>query len=229
MRICVEVDLEAGLPEAVKLKVGAWQHYQKLDYEQLPFKCRSCHEYGHFQRNCPKAQSADKTDGEGWQQPKKSKANLKPKEKKNTGPAPIPQATNEALEAQTANTAACNRVEAQEEQSSDPKDKRKGEATADPEAPEGPTKEKDTDEEHISLASESEEESDDEDSGTSSSQITPKKSTRGRKSKKKEREEKTYLDVLQGSQKTLKGMVNTRNTKKQGRAQKGATASQPSK
>ena len=32
-RICVEVDLEAGLPEAVKLTVGSWQHYQKLDYE----------------------------------------------------------------------------------------------------------------------------------------------------------------------------------------------------
>ena len=47
-RICVEVDLEAGLPEAVKLKVGDQHHYQKLDYEQLPFKCRHCHEHGHF-------------------------------------------------------------------------------------------------------------------------------------------------------------------------------------
>jgi hypothetical protein len=54
-RICVEVDLEVGLPEAVKLKVGEWQHLQKLDYEQLPFKCRGCHDYGHFQRNCPKS------------------------------------------------------------------------------------------------------------------------------------------------------------------------------
>ena len=26
-RICVEVDLEAGLPEAVKLSVGSWTHY----------------------------------------------------------------------------------------------------------------------------------------------------------------------------------------------------------
>jgi hypothetical protein len=64
---------------------------------------------------------------------------------------------------------------------------------------------------------------------TSSSQATPKKSTRGRKSKKKEREEKTYLDVLQGSQKTLKGIINTRNTRKQGQAPKGATTSQASK
>ena len=32
-RICVEVDLEAGLPEAIKLTVGSWSHFQKLDYE----------------------------------------------------------------------------------------------------------------------------------------------------------------------------------------------------
>jgi hypothetical protein len=53
-RICVEVDLKAGLPEAVNLTVGSWKHYKKLDYEQLPFKCRNCHEHGHFQWNYPK-------------------------------------------------------------------------------------------------------------------------------------------------------------------------------
>ena len=37
-RICVEVDLEAGLPEAVKISLGSWSHYQKVDYEHLPFK-----------------------------------------------------------------------------------------------------------------------------------------------------------------------------------------------
>jgi hypothetical protein len=52
-RICVEVDLEVGLPEAIKIKVGNWTHLQKLDYEQLPFKCRKCHVYGHFARGCP--------------------------------------------------------------------------------------------------------------------------------------------------------------------------------
>ena len=39
-RICVEVDLEVGLPEAINLKVADWSHFQELDYEQLPFKCR---------------------------------------------------------------------------------------------------------------------------------------------------------------------------------------------
>jgi hypothetical protein len=77
----VEVDLEVGLPEAVKLKVGDWQHFQKLDYEQLPFKCRGCHEYGHFQRNCPKNPNQEKEEGEGWQQAKKGKTMTKPKEK----------------------------------------------------------------------------------------------------------------------------------------------------
>ena len=53
-RICMEVDLEANLPKVVKLTVGAWYHFQKMDYEQLPFKCRGCHEYGNLLRNCHK-------------------------------------------------------------------------------------------------------------------------------------------------------------------------------
>ena len=81
-RICVEVDLDAGLPEAVKLKVGDWLYYQKLDYEQLPFKCRQCHEHCHFQRNCPKIQSPE--EGEGWQKVKKGKTNANNPEKRTT-------------------------------------------------------------------------------------------------------------------------------------------------
>jgi hypothetical protein len=81
--ICVEVNLEVGLPEAIKLKVGDWQHYQKLDYEQLPFKCRGCHEYGHFQRNCPKDLNKDKDINEGWQQPRRGRPSSKEK-----GPRP---------------------------------------------------------------------------------------------------------------------------------------------
>jgi hypothetical protein len=37
-RICVEVDLESGLPEAIKLTVGDYHHFQKLNYEKIPFK-----------------------------------------------------------------------------------------------------------------------------------------------------------------------------------------------
>lgn len=72
-------------------------------------------------------------------------------------------------------------------------------------------------------------ESEDGDSESDSSQVIAIKLATGRKSKKKRREEKTYLDVLQGSQKTLKGMMNTKSRRKHGQAPKGATTSQASK
>ena len=51
-----------------------------MDYEHLPFKCRACQEHGHFQRNCPKIQTLEKDEAEGWQKVKKSKAAPKPKD-----------------------------------------------------------------------------------------------------------------------------------------------------
>lgn len=73
-RICVEVDLEIGLPEAIKLIVVGWSHIQELDYEQLPFKCRHCHGYGHFARNCKKKteEESEKEKGKQWTQARKS-------------------------------------------------------------------------------------------------------------------------------------------------------------
>ena len=53
-RIYVEVNLEKGLLEALKLTLGEWSHIQDLDYEQIPFKCNFCHVYGHFGKSCPK-------------------------------------------------------------------------------------------------------------------------------------------------------------------------------
>jgi len=76
-RICVEVDLEVGLPEAIKIKVGSWSHVQILDYEQLPFKCRKCHVHGHFARNCPSNAEPEKGIEEGWNQVKRAKINHK--------------------------------------------------------------------------------------------------------------------------------------------------------
>lgn len=67
-RICVEVDLEVGLPEAIKLIVTDWTHIQELDYEQLPFKCRHFHDYGHFARHCKKkiAEDQENAKDEQW-------------------------------------------------------------------------------------------------------------------------------------------------------------------
>jgi hypothetical protein len=67
-RICVEVDLEEGLPEAINLTVAGWTHVQELDYEQLPFKCRHCHGHGHFAKHCKKKveEQVDKNNGESW-------------------------------------------------------------------------------------------------------------------------------------------------------------------
>ena len=59
---------------------------------------------------------------------------------------------------------------------------------------------------------------------SSSSHATPVNIQRGRKSKKKQREEKSYAYVLQDSQKTLKSMMNTRS--KIAQASKGTAPSQ---
>jgi hypothetical protein len=66
--ICVEVDMEKCLPEAINLTLDNWNYLQQVDYEQLPFKCKICHEYGHFAKHCPKSPPETPTDDvEQWQ------------------------------------------------------------------------------------------------------------------------------------------------------------------
>eukprot|EP00253_Pinus_taeda_P008795 PITA_08795 len=227
-RICVEVDLEVGLPEATKLTVGDWHHFQKLDYEKLPFKCRICHEHGHFQRNCPKAPSGDKVEEEGWKEIKKGKVVSKPNKQKKSGPMGNPQTNSKTIPVSNDGPSSGEKVhtsenhEETEDQSKKVKETEEETAVPLTEADQGGIAGND---EHISLASDSGEESKEKDSNSDSSQITPIKSTRGRKSKKKQREEITYRDVLQGSQKTLKGMMNTRSGRKHNRAPKGVSPS----
>ena len=62
------MDFEKGLPEAVNLFMDGWEHMQKVDYEQLPFKCNKCHEYGHFVKHCPKVvqEILGKNQEQGW-------------------------------------------------------------------------------------------------------------------------------------------------------------------
>jgi len=81
-RICVKVDLARGVPEAIKIKVDEWMHIQQLDYEQIPFKCKVCHEYGHFANRCTTRKMKVKKMKElenKWEQVKKKKtANKQP-------------------------------------------------------------------------------------------------------------------------------------------------------
>ena len=47
------MDLSRELPEAISLNWEDEEWIQPIDYEQLPFRCRLCHEYGHLGRNYP--------------------------------------------------------------------------------------------------------------------------------------------------------------------------------
>ena len=47
-RICVYMDLSKELPEAIKMSWEDEDWVQTLDYEQIPFRCRRCHGYGHL-------------------------------------------------------------------------------------------------------------------------------------------------------------------------------------
>ncbi len=63
-RICVEVDLGKVLQEVIKIKVDQWTHIQQLDYEQILFKCKVCHEYGHFTNRCTKEKEKENENAE---------------------------------------------------------------------------------------------------------------------------------------------------------------------
>ena len=188
-RICVEVDLEAGLPEAVKLSVGSWTHYQKLDYEHLPFKCRNCQEHGHFQRHCPKL-TEEKEDAEGWQKVKKGKNPNSTKSKE--------KVTQESTKGDISKSSSQGRDNEIQIPTSAPEKEEvrayqgPNSSTPHPAIP-SPSKEP------ISLGSETGAESSEEgDTEVSSPSGTPNQPKRGRKSERKRREEQSYKDVVQG-------------------------------
>ena len=60
--IYVEVDLEKGLPEAIKFCIDNWTHIQEVDYDEIPFKFKSCHEYRHFSHECSKWETIEVQD-----------------------------------------------------------------------------------------------------------------------------------------------------------------------
>jgi hypothetical protein len=241
-RICVEVDLEVGLPEAITLQVGSWTHLQKLDYEQLPFKCRKCHVYGHFARGCPTNKEAMQGQEDGWNQVKRSKYN--PKSQKSGGPNG--KGSNQVIAQQTPlNTGPGNKfgplssqpentqeVGVQEEteaimetetQKAAPSSKGTSSATnkgTSAEDPQGKAIEVEGEEQETD---ESEEEGE-----IGESQTSVRRSLRGRKTDREKREQETHKEKLQGSQPTLEKLLapKTKILKNQTQGSKGALQKQ---
>ena len=52
--ICVYMDLSRELLEEISINWEDEEWIHPIDYEQLPFRCRHCHDYGHLGRNYPK-------------------------------------------------------------------------------------------------------------------------------------------------------------------------------
>jgi hypothetical protein len=51
-RILVNLNVREGLGEEIDLSWGNYTHTQLLDYENVPFRCRRCHQYGHLVATC---------------------------------------------------------------------------------------------------------------------------------------------------------------------------------
>ena len=99
------MELSKDLPEEVSLNQEDEEWIHQIDYEQLPFHCRICHEYGNFGRNYPKGsrekptskhEGDNKQDNEGFKQVKsrtKVKNSGGPKPHKET-PGKAPTSSN---------------------------------------------------------------------------------------------------------------------------------------
>jgi len=66
-----------ALHDGLWLEYRDEDYFQAIDYEQIPFRCRKCHEHGHLVRECPLNNKAEETKTE---QAGKGKDNfIKPK------------------------------------------------------------------------------------------------------------------------------------------------------
>jgi hypothetical protein len=46
--ICIEMDVSGAVPNAISLEFMDKEWIQNIDYEQIPFRCKRCHEQGHL-------------------------------------------------------------------------------------------------------------------------------------------------------------------------------------
>ena len=211
-----------GLPEAIKLKVGSWTHLQVLDYEQLPFKCRKCHIYGHFARGCPNKSEAEKGKEEGWNQVKRPKTNYKkPGATGSQSAAAQNVAPSRSQENRYEILSSAEEAPREEERPDKPAEKSASAGTRPEERTMARDKEKQTD------ASEEEQDSEEseEEGEIGDTQTSVRRSARGRKSAREKRDQETYKDKLQGSQPTLEKLLskNTKTIKNQPHGSRGAS------
>eukprot|EP00253_Pinus_taeda_P017272 PITA_17272 len=233
-RICLEVDLEEGLPEAIKIKVGSWTHVQKLDYEQLPFKCQKCQFYGHFARNCPTANEEAQGKEVGWNQVKRSKMSSKIQKPGGTSGKCLQQDPVQQIQQTQPKFTPENRFDPLSSQPEDshavanqkPVSQDKGSL---------PHIFKDTGVAEISkgtpdvVEEEDQELEDSEEEGEiGESQSFIRRSTRGRKTDREKREHETHKDKLQDSQPTLEKLL-AKNPKMARNQHQGSKGAQPSK
>ena len=52
-RICVYLNIAKPLPGSITLEYNDEDWSQTIDYEEIPFRCRKCHEHSHLFRECP--------------------------------------------------------------------------------------------------------------------------------------------------------------------------------
>lgn len=229
-RICIEVDLEVGLLEAVKIRVGSWTHVQKLDYEQLLFKCRKFQVYGHFARNYPKNIEVEKGRDESWTQVKISKNAHKSNRSGNTngnGPQASPRNQTPIMEEKGNKYA---QLSLATEGSQEPKKQKEGSILK--ESPSGPMHVESNEDiskeilieetEDVQSLEESEEEGE-----IGASQTSVRRSLRGRKSAREKREQETYKDKLQGIQPTLEKLLENTPKKNRNQSQSSRGAHHP--
>jgi len=51
-RILVNLNIREGLGEEVDLSWGSYTYNRRLNYENIPCRCRRCHQYGHLIKSC---------------------------------------------------------------------------------------------------------------------------------------------------------------------------------
>ena len=60
----MQLGVSGALHEGLWLEYRGEDYFQAIDYEQIPFRCRKCHEHGHLIREFPLNRSVEELKGE---------------------------------------------------------------------------------------------------------------------------------------------------------------------